>query len=186
MTLENREELEGVLEDGALLGPVFARHAYGMRAWVDLFALRIPEPEDPEAKALLARLVADNACHMLLFRERARAHGIDPDAYRPPAEGDAIYARIPELRGLPALAGYAVGSLEHFRALLEVYRHAARDPADAAALDAVIADTERSLAALRRLAAAAADDAAGDAAAEAHELYRRREHVEAGRYAHHR
>src|SRR4051794_37132148 len=177
--LENRDRLAGVLEEPELLGDVFARHAYGMRAWVDLFSVRVPEAADPEVKALLARIVADNATHMLLFRDRARAHGVDPDPYRPPVEGDAIYDRIPELRGVPALAGYAQGSLEHFRQLLDVYRTAASDAEDRAVLDRVIADTERSLAALRPLAG----DGGDAAAAEAHELYRRREHVETPRYA---
>src|SRR4051794_19656878 len=147
--LENRDRLAGVLEEPELLGDVFARHAYGMREWVDLFSVRVPEAADPEVKALLARIVADNATHMLLFRRRARAHGVDPDAYRPPAEGDAIYERIPELRGLPALAGYALGSLEHFRQLLDVYRTAATHYDDKAVLDRVVADTDRSLAAPR-------------------------------------
>jgi|SRR3954454_12762116 len=177
--LENRDRLAGVLEEPELLGDVFARHAYGMREWVDLFSVRVPEAADPEVKALLARIVADNATHMLLFRRRARAHGVDPDAYRPPAEGDAIYERIPELRGLPALAGYALGSLEHFRQLLDVYRTAATHYDDKAVLDRVVADTDRSLAALRPLAGKAGDVTA----AEAHELYRRREHVETERYA---
>ena len=178
MTLENRDELAAVLGEADRLGAVFARHAYGMREWVDLFAVRLPEADDPETKALLATIVADNARHMLLFRDRARAHGVDPDAYRPPPEGDAIYRRIPELQGVAALAGYAVGSLENFLELLDVYRTVAREPLDAAVLEEVVADTERSLRALRPLAAAD-----GDAAArEAHELYRRREHVEPARY----
>src|SRR5215210_2542742 len=118
--LENRDQLAGVLGEPDLLGHVFARHAYGMRAWVDLFSARVPEARAPEVKALFAGVVADNARHMLLFRERAAARGVDPDAYRPPPEGDAIYERIPALRGVVALAGYAVGSLEHFLQLLDV------------------------------------------------------------------
>jgi len=180
VTLENRDELAGVLRRADRLGEVFARHAYGMRAWVDLFSVRVPDAADPETKALFAGIVADNARHMLLFRARARAHGIDPDAYRPPLEGDRIYERIPALRGVAPLAGYAAGSLEHFLQLLDVYRTASADPEDLAVLDRVIADTRRSLAALRPLAGAEGDAAA----AEAHELYRRREHVEAPRYAH--
>ena len=53
MALENVSELSEVLAERARLGRVFARHAYGMRAWVDLFSARVPAVADPEAKALL-------------------------------------------------------------------------------------------------------------------------------------
>jgi hypothetical protein len=168
MALENVSELSQVLAERQRLGLVFARHAYGMRAWVDLFSERVPAVAEPEAKALLAQLVADNARHMLLFRERAAAYGVDPDAYDPPPEGEAIYERIPELDGLDELAGYALGSLDHFTQLLAVYRDAADGD-------------------VRRMRAALAPLTAGDGAsraAEAHELYRLRELVETPRYAH--
>jgi hypothetical protein len=179
MALDNVAELSEVLAERARLGRVFARHAYGMRAWVDLFSARVPAIEDPEAKALVAQLVADNARHMLLFRERAAAHGVDPDAYACPPEGEAIYERLDELHGLEELAGYALGSLDHFTELLAVYRDAA-DGDDRTAIDAVRAD-------VRRMRAALAPLAGGDGerrAAEAHELYRVRELVETPRYAH--
>jgi hypothetical protein len=179
MALENVAELSGVLAERARLGRVFARHAYGMRAWVDLFSARVPFVTDADAKALLAQLVADNARHMLLFRERAAAHGVDPDAYACPPEGEAIYERIPELDGLDELAGYALGSLDHFTELLAVYREAA-DGEDRAAIDAVTADVRRMRAALAPLAGADGERRA----AEAHELYRVRELVETPRYAH--
>src|SRR5918912_1369129 len=99
MALQNADELARVLDRSAHLGPVFARHAYGMRAWVDLFSAHVADLPDPADKALLAALVAVNARHMLLFRERARALGTDPDAYACPDEGEAIYERIPWLRG---------------------------------------------------------------------------------------
>jgi len=171
MALENVSELSRVLGQRQRLGLVFARHAYGMRAWVDLFSARVPAVADPEAKALLAQLVADNARHMMLFRERAIAYGVDPDAYDPP--------RIDDLAGLDELAGYAVGSLDHFSQLLAVYRDAAEGE-DRAAIDDVTADVQRMLVALRPLAGA--DGARW--AAEAHELYRVRELVETPRYAH--
>jgi len=80
--LTNREELLAVLgDDPGRIGRVFARHAYGMRRWVDLFSERIPATDDPETKQLLAELVAANARHMNLFRGRARAHGVDPEAF---------------------------------------------------------------------------------------------------------
>jgi hypothetical protein len=179
MALENISELSRVLGQRQRLGLVFARHAYGMRAWVDLFSARVPAVADPEAKALLAQLVADNARHMMLFRERASAYGVDPDAYDPPREGEVIYERIDDLAGLDELAGYALGSLDHFSQLLAVYREAA-DGEDRAAIDDVTADVQRMMAALRPLAGA---DGARRAA-EAHELYRLRELVETPRYAH--
>lgn len=179
MALENAAELAHVLRRRGRLGKVFARHAYGMRAWVDLFSARIGGIDDPAAKALVATLVADNARHMLLFRERAAAHGVDPDAYTAPAEGEAIYERIRELDSFDQLLGYAIGSLDHFDELLSVYRGAARDE-DAATIDTVQADVTRMRAALGPLVRPDADRLA----AEAHERYRRRELVETPRYAH--
>src|SRR5258708_4834763 len=107
-----------------------------MRRWVDLFSAKIPEIRDPEAAELVARIVSDNARHMVLFRQRALAHSVDPDAYVCPPEGEAIYEPIPAL-DLDAAFAYALGSLEHFAELLEVYRAAADDAEDAAVLDAV-------------------------------------------------
>src|ERR1043165_8602787 len=108
MALENVSELSQVLAERERLGLVFARHAYGMRAWVDLFSARGPAVADPAAKALGAQLGADNA------RPRGIADGVDPDAYDPPREGEVIYERIDDLTGLDELAGYALGSLDHF------------------------------------------------------------------------
>jgi hypothetical protein len=179
MALDNVAELAGVLGRRERLGRVFARHAYGMRAWVDLFSARVAGIDDPEVKTLVATVVADNARHMMLFRERALAHGVDPDAYTCPAEGEAIYDRITEIDDLDELLGYALGSLDHFDQLLGVYRGAA-DGADADAVDAVRADVTRVRVALRPRCGPEAERLA----AEAHELYRRRELVETPRYAH--
>jgi hypothetical protein len=176
--LANRAELVGVLDaDHERLGRVFARHAYGMRRWVDLFSVRVPATEDPDAKELLAGIVADNARHMNLFRRRALAHGIDPEAYVAPREGEVIYERIEAMDDLHELAGYAAGSLEHFGQLLDAYATAAEGE-DAEVIARVTADNDAAKARLAPLAAGA--DAA---TAEAHELYRRRELVEAGTYA---
>jgi hypothetical protein len=178
MALQNADELAVVLDRADHLGPVFARHAYGMRAWVDLFSLHVAGLLDPADKTLLATLVAVNARHMMLFRERAAANGTDPDAYTCPDEGEAIYDRIPELAGADQLVGYALGSLDHFAELLTVYRGAAGGE-DAAAIDTVRADVDRARAELRERAGAG-----GDAlAAEAHELYRVRELAEVPLYA---
>ncbi|HEY7074645.1 MAG TPA: hypothetical protein VH418_04725 [Solirubrobacteraceae bacterium] len=207
MALDNADELSAVLEERERLGKVFARHAYGMRAWVDLFSARVPEIEAPEVKALVATLVADNARHMMLFRERAAALGVDPDAYACPPEGEAIYDRIPELVSVDDLLGYALGSLEHFDELLAVYRVAAAGAdaaasrvgaaaagvdaagsrvgvaagdADAAAIDSVRADVAR----MRRDLRARLGPAAPLLTAEAHERYRVRELAETPLYAH--
>jgi hypothetical protein len=178
MALQNADELAQVLDTADHLGPVFARHAYGMRAWVDLFSAHVADLPDPADKALLAALVATNAQHMLLFRARAVANGTDPDAYTCPDEGEAIYDRIPELSGTEQLVGYALGSLDHFAELLTHYR-AAADGDDAAAIDSVRADVDDARAQLRERAGAVAAAAAD----EAHELYRVRELAEVPLYA---
>jgi hypothetical protein len=175
--LDNREELLGVLEgDRRRIGKVFARHAYGMRRWVDLFSARVPLTDDPDAKQLLAELVAANARHMNLFRARAIAHGVDPDAYVAPPEGEAIYERIEIIGDFDELVAYAAGSLDHFGQLLNAYAASAED-ADAATIAVVRADNAAALVRLEALITephSAADDA--------HELYRRRELVETGLY----
>jgi hypothetical protein len=178
MALQNADELVQVLHRADHLGPVFARHAYGMRAWVDLFSARVGGLADPADKALLAALVATNARHMMLFRERAAANGTDPDAYTCPDEGEVIYDRIPQLAGAEELVGYALGSLDHFAELLGVYRGAADGP-DGEAIDSVRADVDAARGRLR----ARAGQIALDLAAEAHELYRVRELAEVPLYA---
>lgn len=179
MALANAAELAEVLAGGDRLGRVFARHAFGMRAWVDLFAARIPLIADPDEVVRTAAIVADNARHMALFRERALAHGVDPDAYTCPYEGEAIYARLDEVTDPQETLGYALGSLDHFAELLAVYR-AAASGRDAEALDVVIADNDRTREVLRGLAG----PAALALAEEAHELYRVRELAETPTYAH--
>jgi hypothetical protein len=175
--LTNRDELLTVLgEDPERIGKVFARHAYGMRRWVDLFSARVPGTDDPEAKQLLAELVAANARHMNLFRARALAHGVDPDAYVAPPEGDAIYERIEVIADFEELVAYAAGSLDHFGQLLDAYA-ASAEGEDAATLASVSADNGIALGRLATLMARP-HTATGDA----HELYRRRELVETGLY----
>lgn len=174
--LDNRSELEQVLSDPDVLGAVFARHAYGMRRWVELFSQRIPQIDDPYVTALVAEIVATNARHTVMFRERAIAHGVDPDAYVCPPEGEQIYEQLEPLRGDDTLA-YALGSLEHFADLLAVYAEAAVDSDDAAVLSTVRADNDAALARLREFTRPA-----GPAAAAAHELYRLRELAETPLY----
>ncbi len=176
--LENRAELEAVLRRPKGFGRVLARHAYGMGRWVDLFAARIPAVADPRMKELVARVVADNARHAVLFRDRAVVHGVDPDSYSCPPEGEAIYERLAEL-DLDQSIAYALGSLEHFAELLSAYARVAEGD-DAVVIDAVRAETEQTIALLRPLV----EDAASRLAGEAHERYRRRELVETPLYAH--
>ena len=175
--LANRDELLEVLgDDPRRIGKVFARHAYGMRRWVDLFSVRIPFTDDPEAKQLLAEVVAANARHMNLFRARAIAHGVDPDAYVAPREGEAIYERIEVIDDFDELVAYAAGSLDHFGQLLDTYAaHAVGE--DAATIAVVAADNDRARA---RIAAIMLTP--HSAAFDAHELYRLRELVETGLY----
>ncbi len=175
--LQNRAELEQVLREPGSLGAVFARHAYGMRRWVDLFAVRIPDIEDAEITELVARIVSLNAKHTVLFRDRAWAHGVDPDAYECPPEGEIIYARMAPL-GQAETLSYALGSLEHFADLLAVYAEAADDWPDAEVLAEVRADNDQSIARLREVVR---DPTAP--LADAHELYRLREIAEAPLYA---
>jgi hypothetical protein len=179
VALENEAELVEVLRTRERLGSVFARHAYGMRAWVDLFSARVAGVANPSIKALIATLVADNARHMMIFRARAVAHGVDPDRYVCPPEGEAIYRRLAELTSLEELLGYAQGSLDHFDQLLAVYRGAGEGE-DRAAIDEVRADVGRMRAALAPMTGADTRRLA----AEAHELYRLRELAETPRYAH--
>jgi hypothetical protein len=175
--LANRDELLEVLgDDPRRIGKVFARHAYGMRRWVDLFSERVPLTCDPQDKQLLAELVAANARHMNLFRARAMAHGVDPDAYVAPPEGEAIYERIEVIEDFDELVAYAAGSLDHFGQLLETYA-AKAEGEDAAIIAVVCADNAMALAQLAALMTGP-HAAAGDA----HELYRRRELVETGLY----
>ena len=142
--LQNRSELEQVLRRSAVLGVVFARHAYGMRRWVDLFAARIPAIDDPYLVELVASIVSQNARHMVLFRERAIAHDVDPDRYVCPPEGELIYERMAPLDEHDTLA-YALGSLEHFADLLAVYAQAAEQDPDAEVIAEVRTDNDLSL-----------------------------------------
>ncbi len=179
MGLENSEELRRILTGRTRLGLVFARHAYGMRAWVDLISPWIPAVDDPQMKAFVALLVADNARHMSELRDRGiRKSGITRMPTSPPDEAGAIYDRLAALDSPDELIGYAWGSLDHFAELLSVYADAA-DAADLAAIEDVRVDNDRNRAVLRRMVG----PSGARLAEEAHELYRVRELVEAPRYA---
>ena len=139
MALENAAELSQVLAQRERLGLVFARHAYGMRAWVDLFSARVPRSPTRRPRPSSPQLVADNARHMLLFRSARAPTASTPTPTTARREGEAIYERIDELGGARRAAGYALGSLDHFTELLAVYR-AAADGEDRATIDEVTAD----------------------------------------------
>jgi hypothetical protein len=173
--VENRTQLGQVLR--GRLGAAFARHAYGMRRWVDLFAIRIPEIKDPYLAELVAGIVHNNARHARLFRERAIEHGVNPDLYVCPPEGEATYDGMPY--DTDETFAYALGSLEHFGDLLAVYAEVAESFADAAVLSEVRGDNDRAIAQLRGIVARSDSSAA----ATAHELYRVRELAEAPLYA---
>jgi hypothetical protein len=176
--VQNRIELEQVLR--GRLGSAFARHAYGMRRWVDLFAARLPEIRDPYLTELVAGIVHQNARHTLLFRERAIAHGVDPDRYVCPPEGEATYDEMP--LDTDGTLAYALGSLEHFGDLLSVYAEIAELPADADVLTEVRADNDRAVARLGEVVG----HSGNGATAAAHELYRVRELAEAPLYVNQR
>jgi hypothetical protein len=149
-----------------------------MRRWVDLFTARIPAIEDPYLVELVGSIVAHNARHMVLFRERAIAHNVDPDRYICPPEGEVIYDRMAPLDHAETLA-YALGSLEHFGELLAVYADAAEDQRDAEVLAEVRADNDLAIAQLHEVV----HHPYAPAAVHAHELYRLRELAEAPLYA---
>ena len=170
-------QLEQVLR--GRLGAAFARHAYGMRRWVDLFAVRVPAIEDAYLTEVVAGIVHQNARHARLFRERAIGHGVDPDRYVCPPEGEATYDAMPS--DLVETLAYALGSIEHFGDLLAVYAEVAESPDDGEVLAQVRAENDQAIALLRELVG---QHGGNGAAATAHELYRVRELAEAPLYAH--
>lgn len=178
MTVANAGQVRAALCEPSALGGAFARHAYGMRRWVDQIGRKLELFVRPEAKALAARLVGDNARHMLLFRERAGALGIDPDSYRAPVEGEAIYERLERLTDPVDIAAFALGSLDHFSELLAVYRSPA-DGESAAVIEQVAADVEEHRALLRSLLGGEGEQLRR----EAERLYEARELVEVEGYA---
>jgi hypothetical protein len=178
MAVVNAGQLQDVLARPGAFGRCLARHAYGMGVWVDLIGAKLALFTRPEDKALAARLVADNARHMLLFRARAHEEGVDPDAYRCTPEGEAIYAHLRALEDPGEVVAFALGSLDHFAELLEIYARAA--PRESlAVVRQVAADVEEHRAGLRSLLGKAGQDPR----AEAGRLYAVRELVEADAYA---
>jgi hypothetical protein len=177
MTVANAGELLEAVRTRAGLARALSRHAYGMRRWIDVIGGKLQLFDAPADKALAARLVGDNGRHMLLFRERAQALGDDPDAYTAPPSGEAIYDRLEALDDPAAVAAFALGSLDHFAALISLYRDAA-DPLT----DGVLAEVEADVAEQRRLLGRLADGGAGEARQEAESMYETRELTEVDGY----
>jgi hypothetical protein len=149
-----------------------------MRCWVELFGRTLGRFESPEDLAVAARLVGDNARHMLLFRERASALGADPDGYRAPRAGAVIYERLEGLGESRDMAAFALGSLDHFSELLAIYRGVA-DRGTSFAIDEVRADVELH----RALLGGLAGHGGHALRAEAQRLYEEREPIEVRGYA---
>ena len=177
MSVANAQELRSVLTEPRALGRCLARHAFGMRCWVELIGRTLGRFEQPVDLAVAARLVGDNARHMLLFRSRAIALGVDPDGYRAPPAGAVIYERLEGLTDSGDMAAFALGSLDHFGELLHIYRSVA-DQDTAAMIDQVLADVSEH----RLLLGGLLGDRGGALRAEAQLLYRARELVEVEGY----
>ena len=148
ISIRNPEELKEVLSRPGKLGKALSRHTYGMLSWVDLFSARVPLAEDIETKIIVSRIVADNAKHSKLFSDRAKELGQDPRSYRPPGIGQEIYDILDTYEDPPDYLAYALGSLVHFRDLLELYVSVA-DPGSRKVLLEVKKDVEDHLSMLR-------------------------------------
>lgn len=177
MSVANAKELRSALIEPRALGRCLARHAFGMRCWIELIGRTLGRFERPADLAVAARLVGDNARHMLLFRSRAIALGVDPDEYRAPPTGAVIYERLEGLTDARDMAAFALGSLDHFDELLQIYRSVADDDSSSA-IDQVLADVDEHRALLDGLL----EDRGGALRAEAQLLYRARELVEVEGY----
>lgn len=177
MSVANAEELRSVLVEREALGRCLARHAFGMRCWVELIGRTLGRFEHPVDLAVAARLVGDNARHMLLFRSRAVALGVDPDEYRAPPVGAVIYERLEGLTDSKDMTAFALGSLDHFGELLHIYRSVADDDTSAA-IDQVLADVDEH----RALLGGLLGGRGGVLRAEAELLYRERELLEVEGY----
>ena len=154
------------------LRPPCVRHA---RVGRPLLRPRASAVADPAAEALLAELVADNARHMLLFRERAAGPRRRPRRLRLPARGRGDLRAHRRARRSRSSLGYALGSLDHFAELLTVYAGGGRRGRRRGDRRRCAPTSTRERAALRD---ALVRGGAAPLAAEAHERYRVRELVE--------
>lgn len=127
MSIRKPERLKDVLSDPQGLARAFSRHTYGMLVWVDLFGYKIQFIEDVSLRAIVTRIIADNAKHAKLFANRAKEMGETPEAYNPPEIGQRIYNILRNYVNVFDDFAYAWGALIHFSALLDLYSSVA-DP----------------------------------------------------------
>ena len=121
ISIRNPEKLKEVLSKPENLGKALSRHTYGMLSWVDLFGAKLPSVNGIETKIIVSTIVADNARHSKLFSDRAKELGQNPQSYRPPEIGQEIYDLLDTYNDPFDCLAYALGSLAHFKELLELY-----------------------------------------------------------------
>jgi rubrerythrin len=127
MSIRDPERLREVLSNPRGLARAFSRHTYGMLSWVDLFGAKLKSIKSIEMKLITARIIADNAKHAKLFSDRAQELGENPEKYKPPQIGQKIYDILESYKDPIDEFAYALGSLVHFSALLDLYQSVA-DP----------------------------------------------------------
>lgn len=121
ISIRNPEKLKEVLSKPENLGKALSRHTYGMLSWVDLFGAKLSSVSDIKTKIVVSKIVADNARHSKFFSDRAKELGQDPQSYRPPEIGREIYDLLNTYNDPFDCLAYALGSLVHFKELLELY-----------------------------------------------------------------
>ncbi len=156
MSIRNPEKLKGVLSDPKRLARAFSRHTYGMIAWVDLFGGKLKSFRNLETKLVVSRIIADNAKHAKLFRDRAKELGEKPETYRPPKIGQKIYDILEAYQDPFDDFAYAWGSLIHFSSLLDIY-HRVADSKSRGVVEEVQRDVKEHLRLLEKYFEANAD-----------------------------
>ncbi len=148
MSIRNPEKLRKALSNSTGLARAFSRHTYGMLSWVDLFGIKLKSIKSIEMKVITSRIIADNAKHAMLFSERARELGENPEEYKPPPIGQKIYDILESYTDPIDEFAYAWGSLIHFSALLDIYQRVA-DPRSREVIEEVQSDVKEHLSILR-------------------------------------
>lgn len=148
MSIRNPERFREALSNPKGLARAFSRHTYGMLSWVDLFGMKLKSIKGIELKLITSRIIADNAKHAMLFSERARELGENPEKYKPPQIGQKIYDILESYTDPIDEFAYAWGSLTHFSALLDIYRSVA-DPKSREIIEKVQRDVQEHLGILK-------------------------------------